>query len=428
LLYSRRWANDHRTSVPQPVPQAIAVGIALAFARAVKDRGTLQLSEREFRMSGIHTCQWRMRVDWEGRLRPMFDPVMFCVTPPIGGPSDVDLISPEMVQPEQVPHRGASDVFQVAAFLGLLLRDDGMFGSNPQQIVERVSAPEPLSLEELVPLADTKLREVLAQALARDPARRTQTVEALAEQLRAFGDEEPAALWLRDELVRLHSDELRHQERAFAELSGVGPEPIPPELEARVMAARGDESAWLVLCDWLNANGLPRGELAIQHHRDRGAKVVKHDELTRRERDALVEIDRYYWLYDLDAYFHYGYADSIAHVEERSRNVRRRPNRPDYEPPRFPDSVERSLFQALSLPTFRFLRAVLVDTNCEELDAVVRALAASGHPGVEDVFVPYERVVDVSETLRPRLPRLKRVRSCSESSEEARRALLATGS
>ena len=73
------------------------------------------------------------------------------------------------------------------------------------------------------------------------------------------------------------------------------------------------------------------------------------------------------------------------------------------------------------------LRAVLVDSDCPELDAVVRALAASRHPGVEEVFVPHERLVDVSQALRPRLPRLKRVRSCSECSEEQRRALLGYG-
>lgn len=429
VLHARRFEDLDRR--PPPIAQSVVAGLALSVARALSERARVTLAEGDFRRAGIHTCQWRMRVDHQGQLRLMFEPAMYCQLPPIGPPTDFDLISPELVQPDQLPHRAASDVFQVAAFAGLVLAGDGLFGSDPEQIVERVLSATPLPLDALLPSAEPGFRAVLAEALVRDPSRRTQSLEGLIAQLSAFGSEEESGAWLRDQLEHRHADELRHQERSLAELEGRPPEPIPRELEQRVLASRDHEAAWLVLADWLNAQGFQRGQLAIVQHRTHGHRPVNHEALTPELRTALTKLDRFYWLSDLDVYVHYGYADAIVHphaeLDARSQRYRREMGLRDDPPrprPRFPDGVERKLFQALSLPMFRFLRAVLIDADCDELDAVVRALAAARHPAVEEIFVPASRVADVEATLRPRLPRLRAVRACSAGTEEERRKLL----
>ncbi|MFT3837273.1 MAG: hypothetical protein QM723_09790 [Myxococcaceae bacterium] len=413
LLYRRR---NRKPAPPRALPAPIAAGLAITFGRAVIERGELPMTEHEFRASTAFTNAWGMRVQWDGTLRPMFVPTMFSTDPYLGFSGGIELVTPEIAHAGRLRWRAASDVFQVAEFAGVLLRGESLF---PERSVEG-EVPE-VSLSAVLPHVDPELRAVLYQGLVHEPEARTGSVARLIEQLEPFGDEAGAQAWLRDEMALQLADR-RHQEHALGELRGRPPEPIPSELEARVLAARNDPAGWLVLGDWLSANGYPRGELVMRHHRQRGNRPVLDHELPAAEGKVLAAIDGFSTLHDLQVYLRYGYADGLTHKEDDSWGVA--PRKAPEDRRRFVHVIERQLFQALLTPTFRFLRVVLVDSDSPGLDAVMRALVASRHPGVQEVFVPANRVADVEATLKPGLSGLKTVRACREGSEADRQLLL----
>src|SRR5439155_1461241 len=100
---------------------------------------------------------------------------------------DVAMGTPEYMAPEQAagkPTDGRADVYAAGAILyEMLTGASPQAGDNAMEVLNKKATETPTPVHELRPDVSLELSGMIAKALARDPAERQQTMEALARDL-----------------------------------------------------------------------------------------------------------------------------------------------------------------------------------------------------------------------------------------------------
>jgi hypothetical protein len=111
------------------------------------------------------------------------------------------------------------------------------------------------------------LVDLLEAAISSDPARRP-TLSELADRLRPhIAGATEAAQWRADVIARMRPEAERSQQLQVDALHDRPLEPIPEELEERLLLTPDDPDLWQVVADWFESHGHPRGQLAALQRR-----------------------------------------------------------------------------------------------------------------------------------------------------------------
>ncbi|MFT3839600.1 MAG: hypothetical protein QM723_21630 [Myxococcaceae bacterium] len=106
------------------------------------------------------------------------------------------------------------------------------------------------------------LVELLEASISPDPAQRPSLVE-LADRLRPHtAGPAAAAQWRAEIIARMRPEAERTQRLQHDALHDRPLEPVPEELEEKLLLTPDDPDLWLVVADWLESQGHPRGQLA----------------------------------------------------------------------------------------------------------------------------------------------------------------------
>nr|HEX4314472.1 serine/threonine-protein kinase [Kofleriaceae bacterium] len=183
-------ALDERLAL---IPRVVAVFDALAYAHRHR------VIHRDLKPANVLVGEFgeTVVIDW-GLAKDLADAAM--VDDDRGGPfrtsaTDATMVGAVMGTPSYMPPeqaRGArvderADVYSLGALLYHVLSGTAPFtGRTVDDILTAVLSREPTPLAELVPGVPRDLADLVAKAMARDPAARYPTAEALADDLRRF--------------------------------------------------------------------------------------------------------------------------------------------------------------------------------------------------------------------------------------------------
>ena len=365
------------------LPNFVAVDIVRAVTEAYFDHPGAQ-----------HLPPERLQLTWHGETRLALDLVAAGATwgqfARRGRVEDLGTIPPEIIRHGFSAADARTAVYSAGMLLLMLLsrefpyRAENEAGLLQQVMKGRLQEPDPF-----IDRLGAGLKTVLQLALAVDPDQRLDTPSQLRERLSPFGGREGETKgWLAQNLPRLAPWEFSRQQLSLDVLAGRDPEPMPPELEARLLDRPDDEDGWAVLADHLMASGSPRGELAeVQRRLETALDVtaLKAHERRLLEADARLEPPR-----ALRCAFHRGY---VRVVEVG------------------PDADLAALEEAMAHPSLRFLHTLRV-TQLRLAEPALSVLVAAKHRAVRRLELPVGLLVD-EPALRRALPRLEAIVSHS---------------
>ncbi len=256
----------------RPMPLAAAAWIAAGLARALG-----QLDDSSFE-GAPDLCASSILIDWEGQVRP-------CPWPDLAPLPRVRTLSGtvapfEYFTPEQLRDADLEPGWRVWAPSVVLLH--ALTGAPPHKaesalltarnVIEHHLA-DPSVLKQL----PAGLGQLVAAALG--PTGGRPALDPLVRALEACASRG----WLDQVLARDFASERSEQLLELAKARGEDREQLPPELAHAVISERSD-AAFGVLGDWLQTQGLPRGELAaLQLRLEKGADL----EVSRAEAELL---------------------------------------------------------------------------------------------------------------------------------------------
>ncbi|MFT3839708.1 MAG: hypothetical protein QM723_22170 [Myxococcaceae bacterium] len=352
--------------------QTLPTYVAVDIARAV--------TEAWFNGPGAHhVTPDRVRLTWTGEVRLSHD-----LEATLRAWGQFARPDPHATPPEVIrgfPQDPRTAVYSVGVLLLMLLTRLTRLPAPPRGESPR----SPLDDADFIERQRPGLKTVLERALLVDADARFDTPAQLRERLAPFaGREGETQSWLSQHLPKIASWELTRHQLSIDLLTGRDPEPLPPELEARLLDHPEDEDAWAVLGDHLMARGSPRGELAEVQRRleasPSDAALKKHEQLLL-EADARLDPPR-----ALRCEFHRGY---VRKVEVG------------------PDADLAALEEAMAHPSLRFLHTLKV-TQLRLTEPALSVLVAAKHRAVRRLELPVGLLVD-EKALRAALPRLEAI-------------------
>jgi hypothetical protein len=203
----------------QPTPRR-AAEIAETLARATQAAHDRGIVHRDLKPGNVMlTADGTLKITDFGLAKRLDD------TPDLTRTGEV-LGTPAYMAPEQATGEGsrvgpASDVYAVGAILyELLARRPPFVGDNPLEVLRQVTDDEPLPPTRLQPAVPRDLEAICLKCLEKSPARRYQSAQELADDLRRFLDGRPILARRAGMVRRLLKYTRRHPGRAT--LAGLG--------------------------------------------------------------------------------------------------------------------------------------------------------------------------------------------------------------
>ncbi len=369
-----------------PVPLEAAAWIASSVGRALAGWEE-PLATEEF----PDLCPASVLVGFDGavRLTPWPDFVPFPRTTATSGP----LRPLEYFTPEQIRGIGAKRGWRTYAPSMLLLQALG--GRSPFQAETtletiRHTVEGRLTHPEVLGRLPGELRGLVQAALGADASARPE-LEPLLKALDAVA----SRTWLEEHLPRRFASERSEQQFELASARGLDPEQLPADL-VQAVVADGSDGAFNVLSDWLQTQGLPRGELAALQLR---LEKVADADLRRAEAELL------------------GARRTLLPALLRERLAQWRGEWKagwlvSLELKVVPG--ERDLAGVLSHPTLRFLKRLRVSPDAGGSETVVRVLTSIDLRALERVELS-EGMPTHGAKLRAARPKVEVVRSRDEA-------------